>query len=394
MSHPPALLEAVSRGTDALIEAIDGMVAEGPDAHADRESMVCLVRQLSRLESVTTNAAHAFEASGEWGLDGAKTAGAWLARRCSLPRAMGRRFVRRGRNLRHLPVVAQAFADGEITSAHLDLVASVRRDCTEEALARDENLLVKQARRLPFEHFTRAVTYWEQLADQDGTEDAAEERRSRRDVYLEPSFSGMYFGKITLDPIAGASVSGELNRIENEFFVADRARAKEELGREPTSAELWRTPSQRRADALVEMAARSAVVEPGKTRPPAPLFSVLVDWPTLSGRVCELAQGIVVSPGELVDWLSDADLERVVMEPSGRVEVSPTRRIFSGATRRAIEVRDRECLHEYCDLDAARCQVDHIVPWSEGGRTTQENGRLLCGFHNRLRNQRPPPQQE
>lgn len=33
---------------------------------------------------------------------------------------------------------------------------------------------------------------------------------------------------------------------------------------------------------------------------------------------------------------------------------------------------------------------------AEGGLTTQENGRLLCGYHNRLRNEepRPPPQQE
>ena len=384
----------MSRGTDALTEAINCLVEEGPEAHADGESLVCLVRQGARLESVTANAASAFEASGAWGLDGAKNAGAWLARRCRMARAGARRLVRRGRSLRHLPVVAQAFADGEISSAHVDAVASVRREDTEEALARDEGLLVKQARRLPFEHFTRAVAYWDQLADPDGTEEAAEARRGRRDVYLEPSFSGMFLGKITLDPVAGAIVAGELNRIEREFFMADRARAKEETGREPTSEDLWRTPSQRRADALVEMAARSAVVDPERARPPAPLFSVLVDWPTLSGRVCELAQGVVVSPGELVDWLSVADLERAVMAPTGRVEVSPTRRIFSGATRRAIELRDSECVHEYCDVEAALCQVDHIVPWSDGGRTTQENGRLLCGFHNRLRNQRPPPQRE
>jgi len=28
------------------------------------------------------------------------------------------------------------------------------------------------------------------------------------------------------------------------------------------------------------------------------------------------------------------------------------------------------------------------VEYSKGGLTTQENGRLLCPFHNRLRNQR------
>ena len=33
--------------------------------------------------------------------------------------------------------------------------------------------------------------------------------------------------------------------------------------------------------------------------------------------------------------------------------------------------------------------MDHILPAAQGGLTTQENGRLLCGFHHRLRNQMP-----
>ena len=290
-------------------------------------------------------------------------------------------------------MVAAAFSEGAITAAHLDAVVSVRRPGNEETLARDEALLVKQAKRLRFDQFTRAVAYWDELADPDGSEEAAEERRSRRDVYLEASLNGMFLGSMTLDPISGSIVSNELRQIEEEFFKADWARAREERGGNPTPDDLWRTPAQRRADALVEMAARSSLVQPdGVRRPPAPLFSVLVDWPTLSGRVCELAEGIVVSPGELVPWLSVADLERAVMEPSGRVEVSPTQRLFTGGTRRAIELRDRECVHAYCDMPGLRCQADHLLPWSHGGRTTQENGRLLCGFHNRLRNhERPPP---
>jgi hypothetical protein len=70
--------------------------------------------------------------------------------------------------------------------------------------------------------------------------------------------------------------------------------------------------------------------------------------------------------------------------------------LFTGATRRAIELRDRQCAHEFCEEPASNCQVDHIKMYSQGGLTTQENGRLLCGFHNRLRNQdlvtgRAPP---
>ncbi|MEA2932919.1 MAG: endonuclease, partial [Actinomycetota bacterium] len=37
------------------------------------------------------------------------------------------------------------------------------------------------------------------------------------------------------------------------------------------------------------------------------------------------------------------------------------------------------------------CQVDHVEPWSAGGLTVDDNGRLACGFHNRLRNGRSPP---
>ena len=139
-------------GIEALVEAIDELIAEEPAAHCDAASVRCLVRQLTRLESVTTTAVAAFDTSGDWSVDGAKTAAAWVSTMCRLPRAMGRRLVRRGRHLRHLPVVAQAFEEGEITSAHLDTVAGLRREGTDEALARDEALLVKQATRLRFDN--------------------------------------------------------------------------------------------------------------------------------------------------------------------------------------------------------------------------------------------------
>ncbi|MGD0748207.1 MAG: DUF222 domain-containing protein [Acidimicrobiales bacterium] len=380
-------------GTDALAQAIDELVVEGASLYGDAESVTRLVHELSRLESFTTCAVAQFDASGDWAQDGARNATAWIAAMCRIPRTMARRFVRRGRMLRRLPVTAGAWEEGSIAAPHVDLMIGLAREATETVLARDEAMLVSQAKGLRFKQFAQTVAYWDQLADPDGTEEAAESRRARRDVYLEASIDGMYLGKMTLDPISGSIVSGELERIEHEMFVADWAKAREEAGARPTVSDLSRTPAQRRADALVEMATRSALVGTDAPRP-APLFSVLVDWPTLSGRVCELAEGIVLAPGELVEWLGSAELERAVMGPKGRIEVGTTRRLFSGATRRAVELRDRECRHPLCDVTGCRCQADHIVPWSQGGATTQENGRLLCGFHNRLRNQRPPPQRE
>jgi len=114
------------------------------------------------------------------------------------------------------------------------------------------------------------------------------------------------------------------------------------------------------------------------------LFTVLVDFPTLAGRVCELAQGIVVSPGSLVPWLTEAYFERAVFTPGARIEVSPTARLFTGATKRAIELRDRECSHPYCDGSTA-CQVDHIVPYAEGAPHRTSNVRRCRGHPLRSR---------
>ena len=72
------------------------------------------------------------------------------------------------------------------------------------------------------------------------------------------------------------------------------------------------------------------------------------------------------------------------------INVGVRRRIFTGATRRAVEVRDRECFHDDCEELAERCEIDHVVPWAAGGATTQANGRVACAFHNRQRHRAPP----
>jgi hypothetical protein len=375
---------------DEITEMMDRLVESDPSSWADRASVEALQRQLARFEAFVTKATGEFDAWGDWGLDDAGSAVMWLVTKCRMPKAQARRQLHRARHLRRLPECATAWADGDITGAHVDRIASLRRDATEEALDRDEALLVDQARNLRYDAFVRTTAYWEQLADPDGAEADYEKRHARREMYLVNSFGGMWLGKMTLDPISGAVVSDELDRIREELFEADWAASREDLGRDPTPGELSRTPDQRRADALVEMATRSRSAT-AEGRRSAPLFSVLVDYPTLQGRICELAQGTVVPPGSLLPWLDRAYIERVVFGPDRRVEVSATARLFTGATRRAIELRDRECTHPFCDVPAASCQVDHITPYAVGGPTTQENGRLLCGAHNRLRNQRPPP---
>ncbi|HXZ62731.1 MAG TPA: DUF222 domain-containing protein, partial [Acidimicrobiales bacterium] len=374
---------------DALVGlegALDTLVASDVQAYSDAASIEVLHRELTRLEAFVTEAVSAFEAGEEWAADGARTAAAWIATRCRVPRSSARRRVRLGRTLQQLPACAEAWREGRIGSDQAKAIAGARRHRTEAAMERDEPMLVDQAARMGFEDFYRALSYWKQLADPEGADDLELERRAARQVYLEESIGGMWLGQMTLDPISGSIVAGELNRLEHELFEVDCAEARERLGRTPRLDELARTSGQRRADALVEMATRSRTAPLEGTRP-APLFSVFVGYETLHGRICELENGTVVAPSALDPWIGSAYFERAIFRLGNRIDVSVRARLFSGGTRRAIELRDRMCTHPYCYEPAEYCEGDHIEPWSQGGPTTQENGRLLCGFHNRLRNQ-------
>jgi uncharacterized protein DUF222/HNH endonuclease len=305
-----------------------------------------------------------------------------------MPMFTARRAVRLGRALRHMPRVEASWLAGDIGEAHVGQFAAARTPATESCFERDEAFLVGQAAELGYRQFVRALAYWGQLADPDGTEATAGKQHRDRRLHLSQTFGGSWALDGLLDPANGTIVATALNKIEDELFEADWAEARVRLGDNVCAADLVRTPAQRRADALVEMA-RRATAMPAGARRPEPLLTVLVGYETFAGRICELADGTVVSPGSVVRLLDKAWVERVVFDSPDRVKnVGVRKRIFSGATRRSVEVRDRECFHPFCDIQAEECQIDHVHPWSAGGVTTDENGRVACAFHNRARHRR------
>jgi hypothetical protein len=377
---------------DLLGSEIERLAAADPFSYSDKTSVVALIGYAAQLECVVSAALASFDAGGEWALDGAQNATAWIDTRCHLQKAEVRRALRLGRAMAHMPVVKEAWQSGEIKTAQVERMVKAKTPRTEEVFARDEQMLVDEAKRLKFNAFDSVMGYWENLADPDGANEADLARIERRKAWLAKSGGG-YFGQMNFDQVSGTIVYDELSRIEQEFFAADWAEAKHRLGREPKVHELARTKDQRGADAMVEMAIRSGTTPAGGKRP-RPLFTFLVGYETFKGRICELENGLVVSPDTMFPWMGEADFERVVFSPGKRIEVSVRSRLFKGATKRAIELRDRQCTHPYCDLLAEECQADHVITWNQGGKTEQENGRLLCGFHNRLRNGREPPDDE
>jgi hypothetical protein len=369
-ARPPALADALHDGLNrALLADVRALAdAELFDALSD------VYRAEARVAALKGRLVGEVDARQAYAAVGAQTAAAWITHACRVPRGQAGHDVKVARSLRSLPATASALADGDISPAHATAVVRHHGNARVAAAAeRDEAMLVEQATTLPFRLFSTVLAYWAQRVDPDGTDDDAEARRARRHLHLSRTFDGMWVLDGLLDPVSGAAVDSALRQVAEQSAPA-----------------VDTTPAQRRADALVELAHRAMTSPPGGRRP-APLVTILVGYETFAGRICELADSTVLAPSDVSALLDKAVIERAVFDGPSRVLDISTQRLFTGALRRAIQLRDRTCTHEWCDRPADRCDVDHKLPWEVGGPTTAWNGRVYCPFHNHLRQRRGPP---
>jgi hypothetical protein len=363
----------MSKGIDELAAVIDSLLAVDTTSLTDAELhdlVTDLQRQRHRLAAAAAEAISAWDRRLIWADNGARSAAARLANETSTSTSTAGSDVRRARQLRSMPATTAALAAGDLSPDHVDLLAKANQPWRNASFAEHEATLVEQCRVLRHADSRKMVDYWCARADADAAEDRAERQRNAAHLSVSPTLDGTVVINGTLDPIGGSIVADELTRLERELYLAD------------TRDGVTRTASQRRASAFVEMARRSAAA-PADGRRPKPLFTVLVGDDTMS-QLCELANGTVITPGQLLQWAGEADLETVLFDgPSTVISVSH-RRSFTGALRRAVQVRDRHCQHTSgCDVPADQCDVDHIVPHAADGPTSQFNGKLECTPHNR-----------
>ena len=364
---------SMSAEVEQLSEAIDALLATDAcelSDHALHELVVGLQRQQNRLAAATADAISAWDRRMVWADNGSRSAAVRLANETPSSVGSARTHVRRARRLRSMPGTAAALAAGRLSVDHVDLLAKANTPWRSHLFAEHEHSLVHQCTTLTFHDARKLLDYWCQRVDADGSDALGERQREAAHLNVSSTIDGMVVVNGTLDPISGSIVDNELHRLERELYLTDRR------------SDVVRTATQRRAAALVEMASRSASAHANGRRP-KPLITTLVGDESLS-HLCELANGTVISPGQLVAWMGTADLETVLFDgPSSVVSVSH-RRTFTGALRRAVEVRDRRCQHPSgCNEAADRCDVDHIVPHADHGETSQFNGRLECPPHNR-----------
>jgi len=359
--------------------------------------VIGLHREASRLSAATARFTSVWEARKAWGKDGSRSAAARLQRETKVAPHRAKAEVRRARALRHMPLVRAAFEAGELTAEHVDVLARANPRPLHKQFVAAEATMIGWATTLCFEDFVHMVANWREAADNAAGRDRAARRHADRRLELVPTVFGSFDIRGHGPALEGMIIKTENDRLEQILFEHDLAEAKAIHGDDITLEQLARTPAQRRWDAQVEMARRSAALDPN-AKATRPLLSVLVGYDQFK-IACELERtATVVNPTEIARLLHDTDIDvqRIVFGPASKIlDVGVRTRLFKGALRRGIQVRDRHCTHPSgCPVPADQCDIDHIIEYEDGGETTQDNGELHCRFHNNWKHRhknRPPP---
>lgn len=185
-----------------------------------------------------------------------------------------------------------------------------------------------------------------------------------------------------LDPEAWAVVRAGLEPFAKPAPAMDRHGATTDARQDP------RTHGQRQADALLELCRRALSADDAPTSGGFPAHvAITIDFETLLAQsgVGLLDTGDTISAAAVRRLACDATIIPVLLGTDGvPLDVGRAIRVFMKELRRAVELRDGGCAFPGCERPMSWCQVHHIVHRLFGGRTSLDNGVLLCRAHHRL----------
>jgi hypothetical protein len=317
------------------------------------------------LDGQQASALAAFEATQEHRVEGHSSPVGWMKSHCGMDGRDAARVQRNSRRLKAMPLTEEALSRGEITMRHVEVLHEAVRAVGEDLFRMGEEALVDNAVLQRFSDFEHSVRYFIVRVGPRKAKEDDDENTDNRYASSSRTFEGNGVVDAQLEPIGFTVWDAELNRCMDHLFEQDWAAAKDRLGRRPLQSELDRTTRQRRADAMVLMAQRSAAH--GDDDLPPSRFTLLVHGDAeLVGRLIEflldelatddpdtepdlgrieygehslheLDDGTVVTVNTLLLALLSGAVRGVLFDPDGEVlRLGHQQQLFSRAQRIAL----------------------------------------------------------
>lgn len=309
-------------------------------------------RALDRVESAWLAALAEWDRTRGWAVDGQLSAVDWLVQTAGMGRATAFDKLRVAHELRRRPLVAAAFAAGQLSYSAVRAIT--RAVGAPEAVDASLLTLAEEGTVVDVERAVRSY-----LRHAEGERPPTDPAAARQ-LHLRPRHDGT----TTVVAVLTDAEAAELRVALDAEAAVDGSSADD------------RPWPVRRADALLELARRSG---PRRGSGERTTLHVVVR----EGRGWLL--GGEALPGAELARLS-CDAGRVVHVVDGHgapLRLGRRTPTWTTAQRRAVMVRDGgRCRWPGCER--SRCDVHHVLPWERGGRTDVANGVLLCDRHHTL----------
>ena len=379
----PEVRDRLGAAVDALVgESIDGFSTDALGA-----DVIDIHRTIDRLEAELLRRLHRFHAERGAQADGGGTTVSWL-RRCGMTVKAAAYRVHLARALGELPATLDSARAGRASFSNVTMIAHLAKDVGVEQVAPLEGILLGAAETMQPREMRTLVQAARLRLDPDGVLADDQHAHERRWLDCDQTYGGGYSVRGEFDAEGGAVVKTIIDVLSHGMTRGET-----------------RSASQRRADALVELAAaqlrcgdhrdvhgqrphltltvstetlRSDTVRVSAGARPAELGGVGPIHPEIARRIaCDAVRTVVTvaPPTDAPVWMASTSIVPLSVGRATRTIPAPI--------RTALVARDQGCRFPGCDRPPAWTDGHHILHWVDGGPTELDNLVSLCRPHHR-----------
>jgi hypothetical protein len=289
-----------------------------------------------------------------------------------------------------LAPVAQAVQDGRLSvgaagairsglgAPNADVAADDLADAARELVTLD----------LPPEKVARRAREKRDELDEAGVADREALLRSKRYLRLTPLPDGMTRIHGLLDPESAALVTSAVDLVTAPRRGGPRFVREEDRTRAERVVNDPRTTDQLALDSVVEMIRIAGAADTGRVfgthRPTVRVHVQKHDLERGTGAASIEGQTASVSIATAERLGCAGGYLPILFDGSTALDLGRTRRLHSRAQRDVLAAIWGGCPVPGCDRPPSWTEAHHIIPSSEGGGTSVEDGILLCRHHHML----------
>ena len=329
------------------------------------------VRRLG--DAIRTIGVGQVERTNGWRGQGAKSISEWLSIETDCAHYEAQSVVVLAGQLQHLPVTQAALRSGELSGTQAVEVArgAIVAPNTETQLLS----LAKHATVRDLRDATNRVV----AAATDETERHKQAHKSR---YL----------KWWVGEDGACNLKGRMTVANGALVKAALAPLEDSIFKQARKSGAYERPEAYAADALMVLCEKASAAGSGagaiktKTSRPNAVINIRIDIDALKrgriehGEVCEIAGVGPIPVATATEYLGEAFLKLLIVNGVDIKTVAHMGRAIPAPLRTAVEERDRACQVPTCDMRVG-LEIDHIVPFAEGGAASFENLVRLCKRH-------------